>query len=428
MYGQRGTNPLLSDSVETYFREGGSQVVTARVVGPGAVYASVNLLDSGSAASCTVKAIGPGAYANGYKIVVATVTGGYTITIEDSSSNVLEESNLLVTLSDAVNYGVTSSYVTITATGTNRPASGTFTLASGADDISSVTTTQYQAALALFTRDFGPGQVSVPGVTTSAVLTALAQHAQSLGRVAYGDLPDATSAATLEGDASPITALGVTARTCALWTPWVDIAPVAGSTGLRAVPPSAFAAGRAAANDAATGNPNLAAAGVRGILTTPVQLHATFSDADREALNTAGINVIRPMARSFRIYGNVTAVNRLADPLYFMLSNARLDMAIQAQANAIQEEYMFSQIDGAGNDAASFGNELVNMMTEWLTLGALFVGVNGTPAFTVDSGSDVNTSTTESQGELLATIAYVRSPGAEQVNLNIVRASVAQGL
>jgi hypothetical protein len=67
------------------------------------------------------------------------------------------------------------------------------------------------------------------------------------------------------------------------------------------------------------------------------------------------------------------------------------------------------------------------MLTNWLTLKALFIGANGT-AFTVDTASDVNTPATAQEGELLATIAYCRSPGAEQVNLNIVRATVAQGV
>lgn len=427
IFGQRGSNPLLSDSVETYFAEGGSRVVTARVVGPAAVAASVQLQDSTPANSLLVSAVGPGAYANGYQIVVANVTGGFTITVLDANGTTLEQSNLLTSVADAVAYGSNSSTVTVVANGTQVPAAGTFTLAGGADDISNVATAQWQNALALFTSDYGPGQVSAPGITTTAVITAVTQHAAAFNRVAYNDLPDVAQAATLIGDASPITALGTAARRASLWTPWFDIAPVFGSTGTRAVPPSAFAAGRVAANDTATGNPNLAAAGVRGILSTPVKAHAVFSDSDRQNLNTAGINVIRSMANGYRVYGNVTAVNRLTDPLYYQLSNVRLDMAVQDAADAIQEGYVFSQIDGEGHDAADFGNELVQMMTTWQKLGALFVGSNGL-SFTVDYGPDVNTPVTEGQGELIATIAYVRSPGAEQVNLNIVRSTVEQGV
>jgi hypothetical protein len=370
-----------------------------------------------SAPSIQVTAIGPGTYANGWKVVVATVTGGYTITIEDSSSNVLEVSNVLVSLSDALAYGATSSYVTITATGTVVPIAGTGTLTGGVDDVASITTTQYQNSLALFTSDFGPGQVSVPGVATSAVQTAIAAHCSQYGRVGLADLVDTSTVATLTAAASTISALGSQARNIALFTPWLDIAPVAGTAGNRGVPPCAFA----------TGNPNIPCAGIEGILETPVAAHASFVAADRETLNTAGINVIRPMVGGFRIYGNVTAVNRLNDPLYFMLSNVRLDMAIEAQANQIQETYMFSQLDGNGVDLADYGNDLGNMMTEWQTLGALFPNNQGV-FYTVDTGVDVNTPSSEAQGIEAATIAYARAPGAEQVNLNIVRASAATGV
>lgn len=426
VYGQRGTNPIMSDSVETYFAEGGSQVITARVVGPASVAATITIPTS----SLVVTADGPGTYANGWKVIVATVTGGYTLTLQDSASNVLEVSNVLVTTADAVAYGQTSQYVNVVASSATLPTAGTYTLASGADDNASITTAQYTAALALFTLDLGPGQVSCPGVTTSAVFTATAAHAFSNNRVAYLDLPDTNVAATLIGDAAPVTALGQQARRSALFTPWIDVAQATGqTTGLRAVPPSAFAAGKAARNDGVTGNPNLPTAGINGILSTPLALHATFNDTDRQLLNTAGIVVIKPLAGGFRVYGNVTAVNRLTDPLYFQLSNVRLDMAIVAEGQAIAEEYVFSQIDGAGLDAANFGNELVNMLTDWRDVKkALFIGADGSPAFTVDTSADINTPLTESQGQLVATIATVRSPGAEQVNLNIVRVSVAQGL
>jgi hypothetical protein len=427
VYGARGTNPILSDSVETYFAQGGSRVITARVVGPAAASATIPMPGAASAPSIQVTAIGPGTYANGFKVVVATVTGGYTITIEDSSSNVLEVSNVLVTLSDALAYGASSSYVTITANGTVVPIAGTGTLAGGVDDVASITTTQYQNALALFTSDFGPAQVSIPGNSTAAVLTALAAHCTQYGRVGLGDLADSTSAATLIAAAGTITALGTQARSIALFAPWLDIAPVAGTAGNRGVPPSAFVAGTMANNDSAFGNPNVPCAGINGILQTAVNAHASFIATDRQSLNTAGVNVIRPMAGGFRIYGNVTAVNRLSDPLYFMLSNVRLDMAIMARAGEIQEEYMFSQLDGNGVDLSDYGNDLGNMMTEWQTVGALFPNNQGV-YYTVDVGVDVNTPSTEAQGIEAATIAYARAPGAEQVNLNIVRASAATGV
>jgi hypothetical protein len=44
----------------------------------------------------------------------------------------------------------------------------------------------------------------------------------------------------------------------------------------------------------------------------------------------------------------------------------------------------------------------------------------------VDTGSDVNTPETEQEGDLNATIAARRSPGADQVNLAIARVGLTQ--
>lgn len=428
------TSALMSDAAESYFNEGGATLVVARTVGPGAVTALIALEDAASSPSITVSAIGPGAYANGYQVVVAGSPTAYTITIEDASSNVLEVSNTLTSVADAVAYGVSSSVVRIAATGSVSPAVGTFTLATGADDLGSITTTQYSNSLATFAYTMGPGQVSVPGVTTTAVLTAVANHGVANNRVAYGDLPDTANASsgsatsTLTGDATPVRALGVAARNIALWTPWIDIAPVVGGLGNRAVPPSAFAAAKAAVNDAATGNPNVPTAGVNGVLSTPLDVRQTFADSDRQTLNLAGVNVIRAMNGGFRIYGFRTATNPTTDPLYWMLNNVRLDMYITAAGQAIAEDYVFSQIDGQGLDAARYGGDLSLMMNNlYSPLNALY-GDTAADAFTVDTSSDINTPTSEQGGNLIAVLAYRRAPEAEQVNLNLVRVPITQAV
>ncbi len=433
VYGVRNTaSALMSDSVETFFKEGGGQCVVARTVGPAAVAAFVQLKDASAGNDLLVTAIGTGVYANGYKVVV-TGTGPYTITIEDSNSNVLEVSNSLTTVTDAVSYGQTSNYVTITANGANIPAAGTFTLAGGADDNSNITTTQYQNSINEFTYSLGPGHISAPGITTSAVQTALANHAATNNRIAFCDLPDtafassSSATSTLTSDAAPITALGTVARQATLWAPWADIAPVVGGFALRQVPPSAFAAAAYSAVDQ-LGNPNLAAAGVNGELSTPVDLRQAFADTDRQTLNSAGVNVIRAMRGGFRIYGFRTAVNSLTDPLYVQLPNVRLDMYIVWNGQNIEEEYFGSQIDGQGLDAARYGNALNLMLNDlYSPIGALY-GDTAQDAFSVDTGTDVNTPTSEAGGNLTATLAYRRSPGAEQVNLNLVRVSITQAV
>lgn len=431
VFGARTTaSSLMSDAAETFFAKGGAQLIVGRTVGPAAINATVVVPTT----SLVVTAIGPGAYANGYKVIVAGA-GPFTIQIQDSLSNILETSNSLTSTADAVAYGQTSSFVTVTASSATLPTPGTYTLATGTDDASNIVTASYQLSLNQFTYQLGAGQVSAPGVTTAAVLTAVANHASAFNRKAFGDLVDTANASsssatsTLTTAASTITALGLPARDISLWTPWVDIAPVTGGTGNRPVPPSAIAAAAYAVIDT-LGNPNQAAAGINGIVSGILDVRQTFADADRQTLNTAGVNVIRQMAGGFRIYGFVTAVNRLTDPLYYQLPNTRLDMYVRAHAEAIAETYFGSQIDGQGLDAARYGNDLTVMLAGLYSIpggGALF-GPTAQDAFTVDTSGDVNTLTSEEAGNLIATIAYRRSPGAEQVNLNIVRVPITQAV
>lgn len=434
-FGPRTTaSALMSDAVETFFAKGGALLVVGRTVGPAAINATIVIPTT----SLVVTAIGPGAYANGYKVVVAGA-GPFTIQIQDSLSNVLETSNSLTSTADAVAYGQTSSYVTVTASSATLPTPGTYVLATGTDDATNIVTGSYQISLNGFTYQMGAGQVSAPGVTTAAVLTAVANHAMAFNRVALGDLADTANASsssatsTLTTAAGTITALGLPARSIALCAPWVDIAPVTGGTGNRPVAPSAIFAAAYAVVDT-LGNPNLAAAGVNGIISGILDVRQTFVDADRQTLNLAGVNVIRAMgfngSNGFRIYGFVTAVNRLTDPLYYQLPNVRLDMYIRAHAEAIAEDYFASQIDGQGLDAARYGNDLTVMLAALYSIpggGALF-GPTADDAFAVDTSADVNTLASEGAGNLVATIAYRRSPGAEQVNLNIVRVPITQAV
>src|SRR5579875_1975306 len=60
-FGVRSNTNSLYDVVDAAFQEGLNQVNVSRIVGPGAVNASVTLTDSSGAATLKVTAVGPGA-------------------------------------------------------------------------------------------------------------------------------------------------------------------------------------------------------------------------------------------------------------------------------------------------------------------------------------------------------------------------------
>jgi len=424
IYGPRGTYAAaLFDAVEAYFSEGGSRLYVCREFGGTAKSAEVKLKHVAEE-SIKVEAIGPGIWANAFKIVVAESSGTYTITIKNAAGETLEVSPALTTVADAVAWSKASIYVIITATGTGAPTAGTFELTGGTDETAGINTATHEAALKKFGPELGPGQISLPGVTATAALEALFKIAAEQKRRAVGDLPNHATKAELITAAAAIRGLGASTRAGSLWGSWQQFPPVVGTVAVRSVCPSAFVAAKCAVIDA-LGNPNLPVAGKQGVLFNTLGQESSFTEPEVEELYLAGVNLTKVVAGQVRLYGNRTPVNPQTDPFYVQFGNVRLDMAIEWKGLAIEENFMFSQLDGEGNDTAAYGNALKSMMLDLYKVGAVF-GATPQEAFTVDTGPDVNTVASEAESNCNATIAARRSPGADQVNLNIVRVSITQ--
>lgn len=294
------------------------------------------------------------------------------------------------------------------------------TLLDRLDDIMTaplVVDTGVASALAALTKDLGPGQVFVPGALGQAAdtHTALLAHAATNNRIALLDAaPDADAtallalAATLSVDAN--------ARYGALWAPGAVI-PGLTSADTRTVAFSVTEAGIIARNDVAY-SPNVAAAGVNGQSRFAIDLEATFTDAQRESLNDAGVDIAKSVYGAVRAYGYRT----LADPdtQWSLLSNARLNMEIVAKAEEIGERYLFTQIDGRRIVIGQFGADLTGMLIPYYEAGSLF-GDSAADAFYVDVGPAVNTLETIAAGDLRAIIGARMSPFAEYVVIEIVK-------
>lgn len=289
------------------------------------------------------------------------------------------------------------------------------------DDHVNATATEWEAALDLFTADLGPGQVLAPGITADATLELVSTHATDNNRVALLDGADTATVATLT------TAAGGVAdnRRAAFFAPWYTAPGVAGGSE-RDIPPSAVVAGLIARNDA-LGNPNIAAAGPNGICRYCTGVTQTYADADRETLNTAGVNVGVNIRGAVQNYGFRTLANASTDEAWVQLSKARTHMAIIADGNAVAERYVFSQIDGKGHKAAEFAGDLTGMLLGYYGIGALY-GDRPEEAFTVDVGSDVNTPESIADGELRAVLAVRTSPFAELVTLEVAAVPVTESI
>lgn len=433
IFGPRVSYSSLYDALDLFFREGGRRAYVSRVVGPAAVTASKNLLDAGAGISLVVSALGPGAGSTGavsgnlLKVaVLAPLVAGYRIQVLDNSNNVLETSPDLADQQSAVNWSKFSNYVRIAlgASALNPAVVAAANLTGGTDDRGNITDTQWQAALDLFTTDLGPGQISAPGRTTDTGHQQLMAHADAKNRVAILDLPDsATSATLLASVAAARTTLG---KRGAAFAPWLVMPGFTTGT-TRTVPPSGLVAGKIAQADAEF-NPNVPAAGANGIAQYAYDLsQVAWDPATRNSLNAGGVNVIRDMFGTPRIYGWRSMVDPLVEPSWIDFGNSRLYMAIAAEASNIAETYVLAEIDGQGITISAFGGALKGMLIPYYNEGALY-GATPDEAFFVDVGTQVNTPARIANNELHAVLSLKMSPFAEYVVIEIVKVGITEAV
>jgi phage tail sheath protein FI len=426
--GQRTGFTMLYDAVDTFFREGGSSVVVSRVLGGAAVTAFKNLLDGAAGTSLIVKANSPGAWGNNLQVAVLAggVGGTYKLQITYNAV-IVETSPDLLDTAAGVAWSTTSSYVTITqgASVLDPAVAAAAALATGADDTAGINDATWAAALAKFTKGLGPGYVSQPGRTISQAHLDTLAHAFNNNRVALLDAPDSAVVATLTAAAVAARA-GGNGKYGGMFAPWMVVPGIAQGT-TRTVPPSALVAGVSARNEGSI-SPNAPNAGVNGIARYVIGTsQAEFIDADRDTLNDAGVNLIRVMLSSTRVYGWRSLADSATDAQWINLGNARLFTAIAADADAVAEQFVLNQIDGQGLIQSQFGGELAAMLLTYYDQGALY-GATPDEAFSVDVGDQVNTPTTIALGELHAVLAVRMSPMSEQVIIEIVKVAITEGV
>lgn len=427
---------LLYDSVDAYFRSGGTRVYVSRVVGPSATSSSLTLNDRAGTplATLTVKPKGPGAYGTRLTVQVVNGSGSNTFQLIISFDGVpVEQSYDLSAPTDAVEWAASQSrYVLVTDSGSataapnNIPAVLAATaLSGGSDDRASITDAQWAAALARFTTTFGPGLVSQPGRTTSTAHGQTITHASVYNRQALLDGPEGAAATTLVSLAGTVRGNSLVDEFGAFFAPWLKCPGVIANT-TRKIPPSAVAAGLIA-RQVAAGSPATPAAGSNGSALWVNDLAQTaFTETELGTLNDAGVNVFRRpyTASNVTLYGY-----RTLDTVggWRSLNHQLLRIAITDEAYLIGEDFLFDLIDGRGQKIAEWGGAISSALHEHWLAGELF-GEDAAQAFRVDVGPAVNTPQTLSDGELRASLAVRMSPFAEFVVVEIVKYPITESL
>lgn len=424
-FGGRQSYSVLYDVLDAFFHEGGRRAYVSRIVGPTPVVGSVPLYDqSGSAAgdkALIASALGPGNYSNNISVgVLAGIVSGFRISVLLNGVSV-ETSGDLADPGSAVEWSQNSNYIRLTLGVSNEnprvQVEAAMTL--GADDRTNITITEKTAALAKFTKDLGPGQVNVAGDTVTATHGAVIAHCDAFKRVCLLDLADTATDATL------ITAVGnARSRWGGTFTPWAVIPGYIAGTS-RVVPYSAIEAGIIARNDVQV-SANVPAAGERGQSRYAIRLsQLERTDASRQALNAAGINVARVIQGGVRTYGYRSTVNPASDPTWVGFGGARLLMQIAYGGEEILESFMFDEIDGYARLFGRVRGQLASFLNTFYTDGALF-GASPADAYIVVCDETNNTPATIADRQLIADVGVRISEMAEMITLNLTRVPVNQ--
>jgi len=421
-FGARSGGSLLYDSAAAYFTEGGAVLYVSAVAGPAAETAT------GTLAPFTVNARGAGEWGNQVAVRTedASATGGagavqFVVAYDGTDverSPALTSPQALVTWAQTASRTVTLTYTT----GSLAPVAAV-TLSGGADD-PTVDATALKAALDRFPYELGPGQVAIPGLATQLAYDALFEHVDDTRRVALLDAPDSPDSLVV-GAAATGLQTDARSRYAAMFAPWaIYPGPATGVT--VTVPYTAVQAGLLARLDAQTQNPNLAAAGVNGITRGAIGLTQTWTDTERETLNTQGVTVALSKYGTIRTYGARSAAGP-AELNWMWFGGAREVMAVAHEADAIGENFALKQIDGQRVLFSQLNSALKGMLLDHYRRGALY-GETPEEAFNVNTSASVNTPATIAAGEVHAVIRLKTSPTAEWVHIVVIKTALDRPL
>ena len=432
---------ILYDSLDVFFREGGSAAWVSRIQPASTGVAATSTTTGGL---FLLTATGKGTWANSSNAnstgLILTLTGSTVGSVVQQTAVlayngvVLATTSGIVTNTDVVNWinslpAYQSMCVATSQAGTTvLPGSGSSVsvyMTGGTD--TAIADTDTAAALTAFTDTYGPGQVSYPGGTTSTTYTNLTNHAQAFNRVAFLDAANTATAATLLTASSTLQTSATDSSYAAFFAPWIIVpgyvntnpAVLTSTVFNRTVPPCALAAALVSVNDQ-NNDANVPAAGTtHGASKYAINLTQTYIASDRANLNAAGVNVIRnvPNVNVIALYGFRSASYL---PLWSNLANVRFRMQMVRDLDALGEQFIFHEIDGKGQLFAAFNGALAGQLQSYWLRGSLY-GLAPENSFNVITDSTVNNSNTIALGQLNASINVRMSPFAEFVTINITK-------
>ena len=413
VFGPEQTYSALHKYARAFFAFGGASLVVSRAVGDAATTAT-RAVPGSVGTSLYVDAISPGDWGNDLSVQIIDSSGSKILAVFDGTEEV-ERTAAFSTQAQFRDWSQTSEYVRVrVGAGTTLPAVLAKTaLTGGEDDVAAVDDDNLIAALDALTEEFGVGQVSVLGSTSTTVQQAVADHADAFNRHGLLDATAGLSVSALVAAANAVTGDG--ARSVELWAQQATIAGSVQGSQIR-VPWSAVQAGLIAKTDRQYG-PSQPAAGRFALAPDVLFLSTEYtSKDDRDTLSEAGVNIARTVDGVVQPYDNKTLASPSTEAQWVQASRSREVMRLKAQLLPVLKAHQFARIDGQGVETGNVIRDLEGVLLgEWQN-GALF-GAVAADAFgvsvTVDTDTDASSATVNAD-------VWVRtSPYGATINLNL---------
>jgi len=425
------SSSYLHPTVETFFEEGGTQCYVARTVGASATSGELELDDSSTVNVLTITANGPGTWSADVDVEVVEVSAGTSFKINIYYQDVLTYSTGTVTsvaqAAGRINLSaVATQYVSASATegATTLPVALAATALSTGAAGSTVVVGDYVESLDLFNGALGSGAVTCPEISNSTMHDALIAHANTNSRIAIlHDVENATIANV------QVTALalqgGDHAEHAALYYPWIEV-PTTINGVTRFIPPVGYVAAKRATAHNQTGS-HVPAAGLLSASRFVAGVKTDIDKANGDTLDDAGVNAIRIIQNSVRIYG---ARSLSADDENFRYITAQDTVNhVVIEAGRSLEDLVFSTIDGRNTIFSAIESRLIAILSPLRDIGALFEAydANGRKidsGFTVRCDAKLNPVSQLAGGTVKAKVGLRVSSVGDKIEVDIIKSNL----
>jgi phage tail sheath protein FI len=438
IYGGYDVNFTLYQQLQTFFEEGGAQAYVVRVSNAQDV-GVLDLLDDEDVAALTLTAANAGAWSDNLTVSSTdslTSVGKFTVRLYDDG--ILVYSTDLVTAASQVTEKINTSQVAklyVTASTSNASATlaevSEVPLDGGeeADPIEdALVDADYIDALELFDIAYGAGAVSIPGQFSATVYEAILEHGSVNNRIALLGLdPSFTTVLQAENAIAAVRELPDSAN-AAFYYPYVTI-PAAGGVTLTIPPEGYVAAKRSKAHNEY--GAWQAAAGIISVGNFVTGISVATPKPFGDSLDEAGINAIRIIQNTVRIYGARSASTD-ADNFRYITARDTLNY-IASEANRSLEDLVFSTIDGRRSVFGRVEARLINILEPIRSAGGLYEGFADDgrqidAGYSVEVSDALNPITQLAEGIVKAKVGVRVSSVGDRIEIDVIKSNLTSSV